>query len=642
MSFMQKTRRNHANSTTATTALMQSSSETLETRQLLSGNAVTAPDAVVDSAIEDHASAAARNAVNNAESAATTAAANANAEQTVLENRQQQATTENQAKETAAKDAQQKADEAQAEADEARETQSEHEQKAQDARDAQQDAYDRIEGPAVLDDGSGDKTPLNELSEEQLREKRRNANVYLHNSDLNNTDGEFTAREEWGREGKNAEIHDIDAELARRDAEAKQALADKAQQEADAARDCADQTRADWEQKIADQQTKADQAQQAATTAQADADAARDAAVTDAENNLDNKIKKSEEDVKRAKEQLLQKLRDIRKALYFARLLGLTPDSFTADKLQAWQDQMDELIKWVDEADNHGLLPETMADVIKIATEAIVGVVTGLRNIRLQQMEFEVQGIDLGNERNGMSNGTAGDWMQDDKHGANAAGDIKEARRIMRILLDWNKHGIDISGCVAQLREQLAAAEARLEQLKCDKSALSDATTQLRAAALDESMNLEKMSGGYWNDWSGMNEKWIRSDDGWLFILPNGSVRRWQGGRYDEMRSTAVGELDVRYYNNPSLLHESDAVRLDQELELRFTGSYHSNWGGQNEKWMLGRTNWFWVNDAGELFRWDRGDTGSLLDNSTLVADGLEDFWANPEQLHDAASLLDW
>lgn len=641
MASRSNSRRNRQSVSDSVTAIVTSRADTLETRQMLSGTPVGDPGQVVDNAIEDHASAQTKQNVADKEAAATTAQETADAEQSALDNMTTQAESEIEAKQTTADDLQREADRKQAAADEARAEQNEHADKAREAREAQQDAYDDIDGPAVLDDGSGDNTPLDELSEDQLHEQRRNDENYLHNSDLNNPDGNFTPWQEWGRQGRIARIHEIDAELARRDADAKQQAADEAQAAADAAQECADETKATWEQKIADQKEKAATAQQAADDARAEADRARDAAAAEARDALETKVQQAEDDVEAARQKMIEKINDLKKALYFARLLGLTPDSFTADDLKAWQDKMDELIEWVEVADDFDLMPPVMTDVIKIASEAIVGAITGLRTTRIRQMEFEVDGIDLGAERNGMKNGTASDWLQDDDtHGDQAAGDDDEARRIMRILLGWNENGIDLSGCLAPCREQLQAAEQRLSGLRCQQSQVADAIVQQTAAALEDTYDLERIDNGDWDDWSGRNEKWIRSSDGWLFITPDGGVHRWQGGRFEDLRSAQVAQLDARYHATPALLHDAEAVQLDQQLGLRFTGSYHANWGGQQEKWLFGGSNWYWLNNEGELYRWNLGSVDSLQDDSELIADGLEEFWSQPERLHDAASLL--
>jgi predicted RND superfamily exporter protein len=47
------------------------------------------------------------------------------------------------------------------------------------------------------------------------------------------------------------------------------------------------------------------------------------------------------------------------------------------------------------------------------------------------------------------------------------------------------------------------------------------------------------------------------------------------------------------------------ARQLGDRLGLFTTGNYHENWGGQNERWLLGdKDDWYYVTPAGQVFRW--------------------------------------
>ncbi len=63
---------------------------------------------------------------------------------------------------------------------------------------------------------------------------------------------------------------------------------------------------------------------------------------------------------------------------------------------------------------------------------------------------------------------------------------------------------------------------------------------------------------------------------------------------------------------------QSLAYVLDQQLGLTFTGNLYLNWGGLNEKWLLGSGDqWHFIKPNGELFRWDGSSqaTGALIGN---------------------------
>ena len=59
-------------------------------------------------------------------------------------------------------------------------------------------------------------------------------------------------------------------------------------------------------------------------------------------------------------------------------------------------------------------------------------------------------------------------------------------------------------------------------------------------------------------NWSGIHqERWIRGDGGYYFILPNGEFSQWQGG-FDS--SQLLGTLDVSYYDNPALITTAESL----------------------------------------------------------------------------------
>ena len=60
----------------------------------------------------------------------------------------------------------------------------------------------------------------------------------------------------------------------------------------------------------------------------------------------------------------------------------------------------------------------------------------------------------------------------------------------------------------------------------------------------------------------------------------------------------------------------------DQQLGLRFTGSYVQNWGGANEKWMQSTSGtWHFITPDGTLYRWTGAPAGAgFLSNSVAIA----------------------
>ena len=72
------------------------------------------------------------------------------------------------------------------------------------------------------------------------------------------------------------------------------------------------------------------------------------------------------------------------------------------------------------------------------------------------------------------------------------------------------------------------------------------------AADLNAEHNLFVSDPNFAFNWSGQHEeRWIRGDGGYYFILPTGEFSQWQGG-FDS--SQLLGTLDTNYYENPALI----------------------------------------------------------------------------------------
>ncbi len=107
---------------------------------------------------------------------------------------------------------------------------------------------------------------------------------------------------------------------------------------------------------------------------------------------------------------------------------------------------------------------------------------------------------------------------------------------------------------------------------------------------------------------------------------------------------------------NPELLRQREdmkARQLGDRLGLFFTGEYHENWGGRQERWLAGDGDtWFFITPDGKVYQWDGGTTAiSSLKiawrkwwkrepvGGTLVADLAQPdgranrFYQNPQQI---------
>ncbi|MEJ7595603.1 MAG: DNRLRE domain-containing protein [Planctomycetaceae bacterium] len=63
------------------------------------------------------------------------------------------------------------------------------------------------------------------------------------------------------------------------------------------------------------------------------------------------------------------------------------------------------------------------------------------------------------------------------------------------------------------------------------------------------------------------------------------------------------------------------AYSLDSSLGLKFTGTYHENYGGRGERWLSAGSQWYYVTPTGDLYQWNGAATStSVLVQGTMVA----------------------
>lgn len=79
---------------------------------------------------------------------------------------------------------------------------------------------------------------------------------------------------------------------------------------------------------------------------------------------------------------------------------------------------------------------------------------------------------------------------------------------------------------------------------------------------------------------------------------------------------------------------------LDSTLGLKFTGSYHENYGGRGERWIAGTgSRSYYVTPAGELYRWNRvAASSSVPVQGTLVASLGMAYYNEPSLIWAAAN----
>ncbi len=282
----------------------------------------------------------------------------------------------------------------------------------------------------------------------------------------------------------------------------------------------------------------------------------------------------------------------------------------------------------------------------------------------------------------------------------------------------------------------------------------------VQAFSLNQSLELN-YTGNFFTNFGGQNEKWIKQDQGWVYITPDGSLFDWiagTGGTNGPLRGNLITTLDPTFHMNPQLLFDATnpsvvvasgevvdgpdfanyqpavisgrvfadtnqngvrdagesyvvgqnvelidrdgnvvrtvvsknidlnsddtidpetergiysfdsavpgqygvrqvltgsqvttapfpsrfsdfAFRLNERLELTFTGNFFENFGANQERWLYSGSlaEWTYITTDGELYEWDGVSTGSDL-TGTLITRLDNTFYNNPERLYDAQS----
>lgn len=164
------------------------------------------------------------------------------------------------------------------------------------------------------------------------------------------------------------------------------------------------------------------------------------------------------------------------------------------------------------------------------------------------------------------------------------------------------------------------------------------------ATRIDQLWDLDT-SGNYFENWGGRGEKWMTSNEGWVFITPDGSVFHWTG---DGAEGELIATLSPAYHDNPEQLHDaydrsnsdsgsgddlsSKAIQVDQEYELRTTGDDWEDWSGRGEKWMFSNLGWMFITPEGVLFQANGNDDGS----DRLISTFSSEYHQSPSLLYNA------
>ncbi|MCC9606476.1 hypothetical protein LOC68_17670 [Blastopirellula sp. JC732] len=102
-----------------------------------------------------------------------------------------------------------------------------------------------------------------------------------------------------------------------------------------------------------------------------------------------------------------------------------------------------------------------------------------------------------------------------------------------------------------------------------------------------------------------------------------------------EMEISAVSPLPAEQLIYSAQLVGSPAEQLDQQYDLQVAADFHTNWGGQQEKWLQAADgSWFYFLPGGDFYRWN----GSFA-ASEFLASFDTSYYDNPNLLADPQSL---
>ncbi|MCR9199684.1 MAG: hypothetical protein NXI04_13645 [Planctomycetaceae bacterium] len=99
---------------------------------------------------------------------------------------------------------------------------------------------------------------------------------------------------------------------------------------------------------------------------------------------------------------------------------------------------------------------------------------------------------------------------------------------------------------------------------------------QIQAWELDQQYNLTTGENLFEN-WGGLQERWMRGTDNWFFIVPSGEFFAWNGSPRSNLSGDLLAQLPPEYYTNPTLLSEAE-----NPFEIRLQVQPGQFYGGLN------------------------------------------------------------
>jgi hypothetical protein len=146
--------------------------------------------------------------------------------------------------------------------------------------------------------------------------------------------------------------------------------------------------------------------------------------------------------------------------------------------------------------------------------------------------------------------------------------------------------------------------------------------------------------GSYYQNWSGLGEKWFADRAGnWFYMTPGGQI--FASGNNTPVTTVnpiVFADLTALFHTSPLAATGTGQVAAAQSgHNFQFVGSYFENWLGQNEKWVQDGTGaWYFVTPAGQIYRWNGGDFAG----STFVQQVDPVVYTDPSLLWQSTTTL--
>ena len=168
--------------------------------------------------------------------------------------------------------------------------------------------------------------------------------------------------------------------------------------------------------------------------------------------------------------------------------------------------------------------------------------------------------------------------------------------------------------------------------------AMDDRLLRATAAELDQEFELSVGANTFENH-GGKGERWIKGRKHWFFITPDGTLTRWD--RKPGANGEVIGKLDSRFHHDLTRLTNATrwlngverAYALDRGLEFTQPARDYFNFGGKQEKWILGSERWYFITPDGAVHRWN-GKPGA---NGTVLTYLPKRYYDDTKILTDAA-----